>query len=174
MQIRLCTKNDIPSTAAFYDETVKYLTEHINYPKWRYKDYPSQASVDEAVREESQFICFKDGEIVGAFIFNTDPNGAYENTPWEVEAENGEFAVCHTLAVKPSCQGCGIGKAMVMYCLDYARKHGYKAVRLDVVPDNIPARKLYEKCGFIYRGDIDLERNIPDIPLFSMYELAIA
>lgn len=35
----------------------------------------------------------------------------------------------------------------------------------------IPAKRLYEKCGFQYMGDVDLERNIAGIPLFFMYEL---
>ena len=69
--------------------------------------------------------------------------------------------------------GNGIGKEMVRFCIEYAKEHGYKAVRLDVVPDNIPARRLYESCGFKYVGDVDLERDIPEIPLFSMYEIKL-
>lgn len=49
-------------------------------------------------------------------------------------------------------------------------QNGYKGIRLNVVPDNIPARRLYEKCGFKYVGDVDLERGIEEIPMFSMYE----
>jgi hypothetical protein len=42
---------------------------------------------------------------------------------------------------------------------------------VDIVPDNLPARKLYEKEGFTYAGDVDLERGIEEIPLFSLFEL---
>lgn len=34
-----------------------------------------------------------------------------------------------------------------------------------------PARKLYEKNGFTYAGDVDLERGIEDIPVFSLFKL---
>ena len=60
---------------------------------------------------------------------------------------------------------------MVKYCIDYAREHGFKAIRLDVVPENIPARRLYERLGFTFAGEKDLKRDIEDIPTFALYEL---
>ena len=48
---------------------------------------------------------------------------------------------------------------------------GYKAFRLDIVPGNAPAQKLYEKSGFKYAGDAGLDRGIAHIPVFSLYEL---
>lgn len=171
MIIRKCSKDDIVAAGQFYDRTVKYLCEHINYPKWTYKEYPSENYVREMVEEESQFICVKDNRIVGAFVLNDDPQGAYENAPWSMQLPEGAYMICHALASETAMQGTGIGQQMVSYCIDYAKKSGYRAIRLDVVPDNLPARKLYEKCGFQYVGDVDLERNIDEIPVFSMYEL---
>ena len=171
MQIKLCTEADIVIVGEFYDKAVKYLCENINYPKWTYKEYPSEGSVRAKTEAGHQFMCMEDDKVVGAFVLNDDPQGQYENAHWSNPLALGEYMVCHTLATDPDVQGKGIGRQMVEYCIDYAKSHGYKAVRLDVVPDNIPARKLYEKCGFQYLGDVDLERNIEKIPLFSMYEL---
>ncbi len=36
---------------------------------------------------------------------------------------------------------------------------------------NYPARQLYEKKGFTFAGDADLDRGIEEIPIFSLYEL---
>lgn len=171
MEIRLCEEKDIEEVGKFYDKVVLYLGETINYPKWRYKSYPSEASVREKVTVGQQFLCTEEEKIVGAFVLNDDPQGKYENTDWTVEIPQGEYMVCHTLATDPSLQGKGIGREMVKYCIEYARNNGYKAIRLDVVPDNQPAKRLYEKCGFQYVGDVDLERGIEEIPFFSMYEL---
>lgn len=63
-----------------------------------------------------------------------------------------------------------MGKVSAL-CIQYARKNGYKAIRLDVVPGNVPAIRLYEKMGFTYAGTADLLRGIEDIPLFDLYEL---
>ena len=42
------------------------------------------------------------------------------------------------------------------------------------MPDNEPARKLFEKNGFTYAGDADLELDPGDIPVFSLYEYNIS
>ncbi len=171
MIIRKCCEEDITAVGEFYDCTVKYLCEHINYPKWTYREYPSENSVRQMVAENSQFVCMENDRIVGAFVLNEDPQGVYENAVWSRKLARGEYMICHALASEVSMQGQGVGRRMVEYCLEYARKQGFKAVRLDVVPDNIPAKKLYEKCGFQYVGEADLERNMEEIPVFSMYEI---
>lgn len=171
MIIRKCSEDEIATAGQFYDCTVKYLCEHINYPKWTYKEYPSENYVREMVRGDCQFICVDNEEMVGAFVLNDDPQGVYENAAWSRQLPRGGYMVCHALASKATMQGQGIGSRMVAYCIDYAKKNGYQAIRLDVVPENLPARKLYEKCGFQYVGDVDLERNIAAIPMFSMYEM---
>lgn len=173
MTIKACSEADIVAVGAFYDGVVKYLCEHINYPKWRYKDYPSESSVRAMAKQGSQFVC-SDGEmIIGAFVLNEDPQGKYENAIWSKQLALGEYMVCHAFAIEPALQGTGIGKKVIEFCQKYAKEQEYKAIRLDVVPDNFPAKRLYEGCGFQYVGDVDLERNIPEIPLFSMYEFNV-
>lgn len=171
MEIKLCSEKDIAAVGEFYDNVVKHLCENRNYPKWTYKEYPGEKSVREMTKAGSQFMCIDNQEVVGAFVLNDDPQGQYENASWSEALPRGEYMVCHTLATSPVLQGKGIGRQMVAFCIDYAKSHSFKAIRLDVVPDNFPARKLYEKCGFQYAGDVDLERGIEEIPLFSMYEL---
>ena len=173
MEIRKCNEKDIASVGMFYDNVVRFLCENVNYPKWTYKEYPSEKSVMEMTQKGDQFICIDNDIIVGAFVLNDDPQGKYENATWNVPLSRGEYMVCHALASATSLQGKGIGRQMVEYCIEYAKRHGDKAVRLDVVPDNIPARKLYEKCGFQHVGEADLERGIAEIPMFSMYEINI-
>ena len=60
---------------------------------------------------------------------------------------------------------------MVEYCIHTAKENGYKAVRLDVIPTNAPARRLYENMGFLFAGEKDLSRDIKDISTFALYEL---
>lgn len=170
---RKCQASEIGKVGAFYDRVVEYLDGHVNYPKWTYREYPTEASVREMTEADCQFICLEGDQLVGAFVLNTDPQGAYEKAGWSRKLALGEYLVCHTLAVDPDRAGEGIGGSIVAYCLDYAGRHGYKAIRLDVVPDNLPARRLYEKCGFVYVGDVDLERGLEEIPLFSLYEKEI-
>lgn len=169
--IRLCKKAEIDEVGEFYDGVVKYLAEHINYPKWMYREYPSEPFVKAMTDANSQYVCVIDGQIVAAFALNDDPEQEYRNVKFGTAVAHGEYLTIHALAVATQLQGHGIGKRVVQFCIDFARKHGFKAIRLDVVPTNYPAKKLYERCGFDYVGDVDLERGYEHIPLFSMYEL---
>lgn len=172
MVIKICGTDVAEEVGKMYDKSVKYLCEHVNYPKWTYKEYPSSSFAQEAAEKNCLFVCLDNAQkAVGAFVLNDDPQGAYENVAWGADLFKGEYLVVHALAVDPDCARQGVGAYMTEFCICRARELGYKGLRLDVVPDNFPAKKLYEKCGFTYVGDADLERGIEEIPLFSLYEL---
>ena len=171
MEITKCELHEVEAVGAFYDQVVKNLCENINYPKWTYKVYPSVDFARAMTLAGEQYVCREGGEIVGAFVFNDDPQGEYENATWTTTLQRGQYGVCHAVAIAPTLQGKGFGKQIVEFCIARAKQLGYKAIRLDVVPQNLPARKLYEKCGFRYVGDADLNRGYEDIPIFSLLEL---
>lgn len=169
--IRKCKESDVPAVGEFYDRIVRWLDAHINYPKWMYKLYPSEHSARAMTKEGAQYLCAEDGRIIGAFVLNTDPEGAYHKGHWSRELPDGSFMVIHALAVAPEYQGKGLGSEIVRFCIETAKAGGYRAIRLDIVPGNLPAQKLYEKNGFSYIEDADLERGYAHIPIFSLYEL---
>lgn len=171
MKIQKCEMSDLEAVAALYDKVTLHLTKTINYPKWRYGEYPSIKSVKKAISDGVQFMCVEDNVVLGAFILNINPEGAYEKGDWKIDLNKGEYLIIHTLAVNPDLSKQGVGRFMVNYSISHAKEHGFKAIRLDVVPENIPARRLYEKLGFTYAGEKDLGRNIADIPTFALYEL---
>lgn len=169
--IRKCTEQDVVEAGAFYDRTVAWLDAHVNYPKWIYGVYPSEQSVRANVKDDCQYICLEDGEILGAFALNADPQGKYGKASWKKDIPEGDYMILHTLAVSPEAQGKGCGSEVIRFCVSQAKKEGYKALRLDIVPENLPARKFYEKNGFTCAGNADLERGIEDIPIFTLFEL---
>lgn len=166
-----CNMDMLSALTDFYLGVTTYLDTHINYPKWTPGVYPAEESIRTAIQAGTQYACTANDELVGAFIYNADPQGAYERGDWEVELSEGEYAVIHSLAVTVKHHDEGIGTKMVQFCIDKAKQDGYKALRLDIVPENIPARKLYEKSGFKFAGEKDLERGFEDIPTFQLFEL---
>ena len=170
MIIIQCTMEHLDAASAFYDEVTEYLNAHINYPKWTPHVYPGRESTKAAIAQGTQYLCMEEDAVVGGFILNDDPQGAYELGDWKLPLSLGEFLIIHTLAVSPSYYGKGIGKCMVEYCIYHASTLGYKALRLDVVPGNYPAEKLYLQMGFTFAGERDLLRNIEGIPTFKLYE----
>lgn len=170
LTINNCGIERLEPLTDFYYKVTGYLDTHINYPKWTHGVYPGRESIKAAIESGTQYSCECEGRIVGAFVFNTDPAGSYNKGEWQVELETGEYMIIHALAVDPGESGKGIASEMVEYCIKTARAAGFKAVRLDVVPGNYPARKLYEKAGFSFAGEKDLDRGFEDIPTFQLFE----
>ncbi len=54
------------------------------------------------------------------------------------------------LAVHPAARGRGLGRTMMDWLHDVARREGAARVRLKVYPDNAPARELYESLGYVF------------------------
>lgn len=64
--------------------------------------------------------------------------------------------ICNaSYAVLRSKRGAGIGEMLVRDCMNAAKKRGFLILQFNaVVADNIAARRLYEKLGFIQLGTI--------------------
>lgn len=111
--------------------------------------------------------------ILAAFALSAEPQGNYQKGNWSQTLEEGSYLVLHALAIDPKKQRRGIGTEIIQFCIAKAKKENYKAIRVDIVPTNHPARRLFEKNGFVYVGDVDLELGVGNIPAFSLYELNI-
>jgi ribosomal-protein-alanine N-acetyltransferase len=64
----------------------------------------------------------------------------------------GQFARGHaqvlSVAVAPKAQGRGVGRKLVQAGLDLLRSQGVSRVKLEVRPENAPARRIYSRLGF--------------------------
>ena len=171
MEIRKCSVEEATTVGAFYDEIVKFMDDNgVNYPKWIYKIFPTTDYAVDAARAGNQFVCVEGEKILSAFVLSENPEGDYSKGAWSKNLAVGEYLVLHALAVAPDCQHRGLGKKIIEYSINYAAEKNYRALRLDIVPENFPAKKLYEACGFKFVGAADLGRTFSGIPQFCMYE----
>src|SRR5690625_2742179 len=65
---------------------------------------------------------------------------------------NGSREICELrkLFLLKESRGLGVGKALVVKCLEYARQKGYKECYLDTLSSMKSAIALYEKFGFVH------------------------
>ena len=98
----------------------------------------------ERLASSAAFGAFANGELVGTAGFFVQPG--------EKHAHKG---VLVGMYVRPQARRAGIGRRLVAAALDHARGR-VELVRLTVVGDNQPARRLYAGFGFEEYG---LERN---------------
>lgn len=170
MKLIQCNESHLTGVTDFYHKVIAFLETHINYPFWS-SEHPSDESIREAVIRGEQYVCMEDGKIIGAVLLSDNPDGDYEAGNWSRNLKEGEYLSVHVLAVSSDCYQSGVGSFMIGKCIALARSRGYKAVRLDIVPTNTPAERLYKKNGFVYAGTVDLKRPTAPIPLFDLYEL---
>jgi len=53
-----------------------------------------------------------------------------------------------SLYVRPVWRGLDIADGLIAVCLDWARSHDIRIVKLAVITTNAPAIRVYERCGF--------------------------
>ncbi|HEX7303915.1 GNAT family N-acetyltransferase [Lentzea sp.] len=78
-----------------------------------------------------------DREPVALVAATAKPEGLYLYSMW----------------VRDSHRGRGIGEALVRAVLEWAAGEGWKIVTLRVWVDNLPARRLYKRLGFVQAED---------------------
>jgi GNAT superfamily N-acetyltransferase len=87
-----------------------------------------------------------DPEREAAWIAEVD--GRRAGCVFCVDARDDDTAVLRILLVHPDARGHGVGGALVDTCVDFARKAGYKRMRLWTNDPLVAARHVYLKRGF--------------------------
>ena len=72
--------------------------------------------------------------------------------------------------VTPEARGQGVGRQLVSAVIDWALRRGAAIVGLWVTETNLPARRLYESCGFVYSGE---RQPLPSDPSLSEVEMRL-
>lgn len=111
-------------------------------------------------RESTVLVALVDGDVVGGVTYVSGPEDPY------AELLSAGEAGIRMLAVDPSVQGHGIGRALVQACIDRAQQAGCRRVVLHTTPWMTRAQHLYEDIGFRRVPDIDWQ-PLPEVPLLG-------
>lgn len=151
--IRPAKESEFIRIRRFYDALIDGMQTSPFAPGWEKGIYPADAALQQAVSQGEMILAEEDGDILAAMVLNHTFDPEYDTMPWQVSAADEEVTVIHLLGVLPAAGGKGLGRRMVQYAIDTARAQKQKAVRLDVVPHNLPAIRLYESLGFCRIGE---------------------
>ena len=112
------------------------------------------------------------GELVGVIGFRTPFGSFVGGGPRDLRASYGRMGglwragclralaqdlepgtmMVDGLAVCPEARGQGVGTELIESLSSYAQSQGYSALCLEVVADNMRARALYDRLGFVATG----------------------
>ena len=138
MIIRKFEDKDLAEMTAIWNEIVE---EGIAFPQ----DEPLTAETAKNFFSAQSYtgVCEDNGEILGLYILHPNNVGRCGH-------------ICNaSYAVKSTCRGKGLGRKLVINCLEKAKELGFGILQFNaVVKTNYSARHLYESLGFTPLGTI--------------------
>ncbi len=170
VQISKAAEGDLDCIEKLYEDICDYLGTHKNYPGWKKSIYPVRSDAAKGIMADALYVARIGKRIVGTMILVHEPEAGYCNGKWLTEDDYEHIYVIHTLAVHPDFQKCGIGTELLMFAEQAAREEQCISLRLDVVKDNIPAERLYQKCGYQLIGTVSLGYEAYGLPWYNLYE----
>ena len=138
MELRKYNEDDVLAMIQIWNEVVE---EGVAFPQVDYLD------------EESGHIFFKEQSYCGVATDQGKVVGLYILHPNNI-GRCGHIANA-SYAVKSDCRGQHIGEKLVSDCRVQAKKLGFKLLQFNaVVENNVHARHLYERLGFVQIGTV--------------------
>lgn len=122
-------------------------------PQWD-DQYPNRAFFEQSLTADQLFVLTEAGDVVGIVALNQTQAPEWSPVVWKDSV--GPALIVHSLAVVPSSQGRGYGKAILNFCESFARDHGYTSIRLDAFSENKAAVRFYERQGYTLQAEIQL------------------
>ena len=174
IHIRQAVKEDIDCIEKLYGDICDYLEMHRNYPGWKKGVYPARSDAEDALMENALYIARVGEQAAGTVILKHGPEDGYKKGRWLTEDDYRYIYVVHTLAVHPGFLKSGVGTGLLTYAEQVALREGCVSIRLDVVKGNIPAERLYQKCGYQFTGTVSLGYEAYGLPWFHLYEKVLS
>ena len=117
-------------------------------------DYDFEADVVQLMNDPNTqvIVAEVDGQPAGTITFYPDGRSYDESVP-------ADWSCLRTLAVLPSVQGRGVGRALMNECLDRARSLGRTRMMLHTHHFMKAAIRLHESLGFTRRPDLDYHHS---------------
>jgi ribosomal protein S18 acetylase RimI-like enzyme len=152
MQIRLATKDDLPSLMALVRRVVPLMRATGNL-QWD-ETYPNEAVFQRDIDLNQLWAAVVDGNIAGVAAVTMDQEPDYTQVGWNIEER---AIVVHRLAVDPAFRGQGAAGVLMQKAEEVAVERGISVLRVDTNTQNEATQRLFPKLGYILAGEISLE-----------------
>ena len=171
MIFRKAEKEDFYKIRDLYWNLIDRAQGDPSFPHWKKGIHPSDAMIRDGIDKGDLYVLADGDEIAACVIANDEKIDGYSDAPWLIDSD--EVIILHVLAVHPDQHGKGLARRLVENVIELERKAGKKALRLDVIENNITAEKLYQKLGFQYVQTKTLYYDVVGEMTFKLYELVL-
>ncbi len=151
--IRKATLEDLEELIKLYRSSIKKMISK-KISQWDY-EYPNKEVLKKDIIAQNYYIFLDQDEIIGGITIDENIDTSYKNIKWE----NNCFYTIHRLVVKHNRWGNGIGKNLMYFAEELAKKNNKKSLRLDTYFDNTIANSFYICLGYNFKGKILLKAH---------------
>lgn len=181
-RLRRATPDDVRAAQAAYRDIVAHLARTVDYPHWHSEGHPPPELIRDWVLAGHLYLAEAPArgdaptippQTAGVMVLDHDAAEGYGDADWGVEAAPDQVLVVHALGVTPGFQRRGVARFLVDAAIRIAQEKGCRAVRLDTYVENVPARRLYERCGFTDLGVHTIHYEGALVDQFHLFEYVL-
>lgn len=173
MDIVKATENRYDEVRNFYHSLIDGMKESTYNIGWKKDVYPSPEFLQNSITDGELYIGTEDDTIIASMVLNHRCNDGYKKLNWQTAAAKDEITVIHALGVHPDYCGKGYAKEMVKKAFEIADADNQKAIRLDVLKGNLPAKKLYTEMGFKHMYTLQMYYEDTGLTDYKLYEYVL-
>ncbi len=143
-EISLAREEDLEEFHKIILSRCKWLEKN-NINQWKITSYPIRFDINYFKEHiNNLYIIKKNNKVLGGFLFK-DSDEQY----WSDSIKVNAYYI-HHLVTKINTHG--LGKILIKFALNKAKKDNKEYLRLDCVADNKKLNEYYKKLGFKYSG----------------------
>ena len=150
---RPAAEDDLPAILAIVQQARNYLRRH-RVDQWQ-GAYPNEDTFRADIAADTCHVLTYQGAVAAVFTLTFAPEPAYDaltDGRWRSDREHA--AVLHRNAVSADWRGTGLSDLLMQEVERLARKSGAHAVRVDTHRHNGAQKKLLERHGYRFCGNI--------------------
>lgn len=145
IKVEVATLEEISIVSEILEEVANWLIEK-GMPLWTLQEVSAEAIRSDVI-SGLYFLAQCDGKNCGTIKYQTE-----DKVHWP-EANDGEAAYVHKIAVRRAYSGGEISIPLLQWATEKARNEGYKYLRLDCDSSRTSLRHIYERFGFEYHSE---------------------
>lgn len=151
---RLSTEADLDDIMLTIRQARNYLRKH-RVDQWQ-GVYPSEAHILTDIFRGESYVMTYGGKVAGFFMLTDRPEITYDGITDGKWSGDGLYCTIHRSAVMAEYRGSGLADRMIAAAEQVAREKGAAYLRADTHRHNEAMKALLRRCGFTYRGNIQV------------------
>jgi len=164
---RFAQKQDFEAIMAVVHHAQARIAQ-LGIDQWQ-DGYPEPELIERDIENKIGCVFEEDGKIAAYLVLLDTPEPVYDELDGEWLANGTPYATLHRMAIDDAWCGRGLSTQIIAHAEEYARERNCASLRADTHRGNVRMRRLLEKCGFTYCGEVKYEVTAGD-PIRVAYE----